>query len=161
MVQGLVIRPARREDYERILEIAAEAWSKQGMNYLLATRFGIIGSKTPAQRIRETISRILEEKPGNVIVAEVDGEVVGFLTFDLDRDRLIGHVGYNAIDSRWRGRGIGTALVEKALEIFREKSMKYAMVFTWLDEAHAPARRVYEKFGFKPLMKHVTYFRKL
>jgi len=32
----------------------------------------------------------------------------------------MGHVGYNAADSRYRGRGIGTMLVEKVLEIFRE-----------------------------------------
>jgi len=161
VIEKLVIRPARREDYERILEIAAEAWSRQGMNHLLATRFGIVGSKTPAQRIRETISRILEEKPQNVIVAELGGRVVGFLTFDLDHDREIGHISYNAVDSRYRNRGIGTRLVKRALEIFKERGMRYAMVFTWLDEAHAPARRVYEKCGFKPLMTHITYFMEL
>ena len=158
---NLKIEFARKEDYGRILDIAAEAWSRQGINYVLKERFGVVGSKTPEERIRETLSRFLEENPGNVLVARLDGEVVGFMTFDLDSDRKIGSIGYNAVDSRYRNRGIGTMLVKRTLEVLRERGMRYATVFTALDEAHAPARRIYEKCGFKPLMTHVTYFRRL
>ena len=159
--ENLKIDFARKEDHSRILDIAAEAWSRQGINYVLKERFGIVGSKTPEERIREVLAKFLEENPDNVLVARLDGKVVGFMTFNLDRDRKIGSIGYNAVDSRYRNRGIGTMLVKRTLEVLKERGMQYATVFTALDEAHAPARRVYEKCGFKPLMTHVTYFRKL
>jgi len=159
--EKIVIRKARREDCSKILDIGEEAWSKQGMSYRLKEKFGIVGSRTPGQRIRETLSGLLQKNLNNTLVAEVNGNVAGFLIYSFDDDRKIGHIGYNAVSYSFRGKGIGTRLVREALSVFKERGMRYAMVFTDLDEAHAAARRVYEKCGFKPLVKHVTYFMKL
>ncbi len=159
--EKIVIRKAKEEDFPKILDIGEEAWSRQGMSYRLKEKFGIVGSKTPGQRIRETLLKILEENPKNALVAEINGRVVGFLIYSFDYDRKIGHIGYNAVSYSFRGRGIGTRLVREALNVFKERGMRYAMVFTDLDDAHAAARRIYEKCGFKTLVKHVTYFMEL
>ena len=44
---------------------------------------------------------------------------------------------------------------------FPEQGMRFAEVRTGLDEAHAPARRAYERTGFNIRHEDVTYFKKL
>ena len=39
--------------------------------------------------------------------------------------------------------------------------MEYATVGTGLNEGHAPARRVYEKAGFEPVIEYRMYARRL
>ena len=47
------------------------------------------------------------------------------------------------------------------LDYFREQGMVVAKVFTGLDEAHAPARRAYQRAGFDHSLEHVTYYMEL
>ncbi len=57
---------------------------------------------------------------------------------------------------------VGAGVVdEETLETFREAGMEYACVGTGLNEGHAPARHVYEKCGFEPLIEYVMYSQKL
>jgi GNAT superfamily N-acetyltransferase len=94
-------------------------------------------------------------------VAEVEGRIAGFFTFTLDQDRRIGTISNNAVDPAAQGRGLGTAMYERALDLFREARMEYARVRTGLDEGHAPARRAYEKAGFDLSLPDITYYCKL
>ena len=48
-----------------------------------------------------------------------------------------------------------------ALDYFRREGMKMAMVHTGLDEAHAPARKAYERMGFDRTIPEVLYFKML
>ncbi|MBR4662439.1 MAG: hypothetical protein IKO93_01065 [Lentisphaeria bacterium] len=44
------------------------------------------------------------------------------------------------------------------LEKFRQEGVKVAKVTTGLDWAHAPARRAYERAGFKRHLDSTTYY---
>jgi len=46
-------------------------------------------------------------------------------------------------------------------ERFRQEGMRYAKVTTGLDEAHARARRAYERAGFNVRQEDVTYYKEL
>ena len=50
---------------------------------------------------------------------------------------------------------------ERALEILRAAGMQVACVGTGLNEGHAPARRMYEKAGFEPVIEYRMYSRRL
>jgi GNAT superfamily N-acetyltransferase len=52
------------------------------------------------------------------------------------------------VDPAFQGRGIGSALLSRALTWMSEAGMAVAMVETGGDPGHAPARRTYEKLGF-------------
>ena len=65
-----------------------------------------------------------------------------------------------AVDPDAQGRGIGTALTEVATSWLREAGMMVAMVETGSDPGHAPARRVYEKAGYR-LLPVARYFKAL
>jgi GNAT superfamily N-acetyltransferase len=94
-------------------------------------------------------------------VAEVDGEIVGFVgTGVFDPELTMGEISILAVDPDHQGSGIGTALTEFALDRLAEAGMRVAMVETGGDPGHAPARRTYEGAGFT-LLPVARYFKNL
>jgi ribosomal protein S18 acetylase RimI-like enzyme len=154
------IRQARAEDADRCGDITVLAWQRVYDSWA-----ALIGPDLFAQhyanwrdRMREGVSASIREHPERAIVTEVDGEVVGFLTYYEPGPPNVGEIGGNAVHPEWQGRGIGVRQCRRALEIFREKGFTSATVFTGLDEGHAPARAMYEKAGFRETTPHVRYF---
>jgi len=157
LMQGLLVRRIEERDYETVIKIAVDVWSTRSDEYLIEEKYGIqlLDRKTRDNRFAEIIKNMLKQ-PENVLVSEVGGEVVGFISFSIDQDAKIGTIGYNAVKEEYRKRGIGSNQLARVLEIFRQRGMRFARVYVWLDEQHAPARRMYEKYGFKPLVEHAT-----
>ena len=96
-----------------------------------------------------------------VVLAEAAGKTVGFASYDLDRGTRIGLVSDNAVLPDFRGRGVGGELLARVLAIMREAGMEFAQVFTGPEEPYAPARRMYERHGFRPFNRSVLYARQL
>ena len=96
----------------------------------------------------------------HVWIAIDAGTAVGFVAVKLHSDDSMGEVYMIAVDPSFQGRGIGSALMEFALEWMTEAGMSIAMVDTGGDPGHAPARRTYEKVGFR-LLPIARYFKKL
>jgi GNAT superfamily N-acetyltransferase len=65
-----------------------------------------------------------------------------------------------AVDPDHQTGGIGTALMEFALDRLKDAGMRIAMVETGGDPGHAPARRTYERAGFT-LLPIARYFKNL
>lgn len=84
-----------------------------------------------------------------VYAAEHGEQCVGFVSIRLDQAACLGELGLNAVDPAHAGKGIGTAMYAFALAHMREAGMKVATVGTGGDPSHAPARRAYEKVGFR------------
>ena len=101
------------------------------------------------------------ESNHQVYVAAKDGEIVGFVSFSLDRDKSVGEIGLNAVHPDHAGRGVGTSLYGFALARMKESGMKVATVGAGGDPSHAPARRAYEKAGFGPALPSVFLYRLL
>jgi ribosomal protein S18 acetylase RimI-like enzyme len=62
------------------------------------------------------------------------------------------------VDARWHGKGIGPALMERCIEIAREKGHETLWLGVW--ERNFRARSFYEKFGFKRIGQHFFYLGK-
>ena len=88
------------------------------------------------------------------------GSTVGFVAVKLDSESSMGEIYMVAVDPDFQGHGIGSALTEFALAWMKEAGMSVAMVETGGDPGHAPARRTYEKLGFR-LLPIARYFKKL
>lgn len=96
-----------------------------------------------------------------VYVALLDGVIVGFVSVTVDEEQRVGEIGLNAVHPSQGGLGIGTKLYELALERMRARGALVATVGTGGDASHEPARRAYEKVGFRKSIPSLYLYRKL
>jgi ribosomal protein S18 acetylase RimI-like enzyme len=88
------------------------------------------------------------------------GSTVDFVAVKLDSESSMGEIYMVAIDPEYQGRGIGSTLIEFALDQMKNAGVSIVMVETGGDPGHAPARRTYERLGFG-LWSVARYFKKL
>ncbi len=91
-----------------------------------------------------------------ILVCEEDGRLVGFLTFSVHG--RMAEICNNAALPGTGLKGIGQAMYGAVLENLRNRGIRLVSVTTGLDEAHAPARRAYERAGFHRHLDSTTYF---
>lgn len=96
-----------------------------------------------------------------VVLAELAGKAVGFASYEGNAATGIGIVDDNGVLPEYRGRGIGAQLLAQILQLLEDAGMEYNQVSTGLDSTYFPARRMYERQGFVPLHRGVTYIKKL
>ncbi|HPY89255.1 MAG TPA: GNAT family N-acetyltransferase [Lentisphaeria bacterium] len=160
-----MIRAFRDSDREAIVDIANRAWapirrmSRQALGDKIADL--LVGAAGDGRSKGEEVRRQIENAPENILVCEEDGKVVGFITFMIDDQKKIGTIGNNAADPDCGLKGIGQQMYRAVLELFRNRGLQAARVFTGLDDAHARARRAYERAGFNRQLTHVTYYMEL
>jgi len=154
------LRPATLDDMPRLQEIVRTVWAI-GSDFTLEEKYGTVGDERWDRWLVPKVMSRLYDELGSILVSEVDGEIAGFISYALDGARGVGTIHYNAVDARFQGHGIGTVQVEGVLAIFREAGMRIACVGTGLNEGHAPARRMYEKAGFEPVIEYRMYARRL
>lgn len=110
---------------------------------------------------REVVETACKDKEKvSVLVAEIDGKVVGFVAYEFHEKDETGEVTLLAVHPEYQNLGIGTELNVIALQKMEGAGMKLAVVGTGGDESHAPARRSYEKAGYTALPL-VRYYKDL
>ncbi|MEK7355384.1 MAG: GNAT family N-acetyltransferase [Bdellovibrionota bacterium] len=57
------------------------------------------------------------------------------------------------VDSRWHGKGVGAALMERCLQIAREEGFETIWLGVW--ERNFRAQSFYKKYGFTTVGKHI------
>jgi len=98
----------------------------------------------------EVVKAAISDERHVLLVAEVDGEVVGFLLlaiiYDLLEGALVGYIQDFYVRADSRSRGLGTALLEKAVEEARTRGAVELHVSVHPD--NRTATRFYERRGF-------------
>ena len=149
---NVILREVRPQDLVRLKELVELGWRDQGAAHLLEKRYGQLGGKPWLEWKWPEIEKACRERPHEVLVSEVDGKVVGFASYRLDRVRLVGTVGNNTVDPACRGLGIGGAMHARVLELIRAAGMRFAEVTVALNEGHTAARAMYERAGFEKVV---------
>jgi GNAT superfamily N-acetyltransferase len=109
-----------------------------------------LGYPSDADAVEERLER-LRVVGDRVIVAEVDGDVVGIVhlqvTPAIERERPAGQLGALVVDEGHRGQGIGRALVEAVEQEARLRGCEliYLTTAERRDDAHA----FYERLGLE------------
>ena len=132
---GLVVRNATVDDIDELMALR-EAVAGEGR---------WIGAELPldVERDRRTFTESAER--GSLFLAEVDGEIVGMLGMHLP-PYLVADLGMNVKDG-FRGQGVGSALMERAIEWAREVGAHKIALQHW--PHNDAARALYLKFGFE------------
>jgi ribosomal-protein-alanine N-acetyltransferase len=88
------------------------------------------------------------------VVARIDGRVVAYAGMWLMVDEA--HITTFAVDPRWRRRGIGERLLLALLDLAMERRAREATLEVRL--SNLAARRLYEKYGFRPVGLRPRYY---
>jgi mycothiol synthase len=127
LAPGLLLRPARREDAEAIVELDAVAF--------------VLPSLTPAvareQIERAPVLRVLEDT--------TRGRAIGYLQLGI-HPAATGYLAELAVHPDQQRRGLGEAMLRWALAWFRSQGLTSAALQVNTD--NAPAIALYRKLGF-------------
>jgi GNAT superfamily N-acetyltransferase len=146
------IRPLVDTDLPAVVELSVRAWAPvfESLRTVLGDAMFALQHPEGWEVAQRAAVQQVAGGP-HVWVAGTEGAVAGFVAVGLDRAALMGEIVMVAVDPAEQGRGIGRALTGFAVEWMREQGMTVGMVDTGGDPGHAPARRVYERAGFRPL----------
>jgi ribosomal protein S18 acetylase RimI-like enzyme len=136
---NIVVRVAKEEDRKRVLEFTSNTFS-----------WG------------DYISRVLErwfnDKSGRLLVAEVDGRVVGLSFVKLTKRDEVWLQG-GRVEKSHRREGIGSAMISECLRIAREEmNASTARVIT--DKTNLPPQKLLTKLGFKTVSEFSEFEKK-
>ena len=158
-----MIRPYVPDDLDTIADIGNRAW--RAIYHMFRQAYGdaLFATIVPDEHTSkgQQIRAHAEHHPEWIFICEEEGCTVGFISFRLDEDKGIGTIGNNAVDPDCGLKGIGQQMYSAVLQHFKQQGMRFAKVQTGLDDAHAPARRAYERAGFDIRHEDVTYFKEL
>lgn len=101
-----------------------------------------------------TFRGLLRRTDSDLIIAELDGSVVGYAVFWSVTDQ--GELGNVAVAEGHRGRGIGRKLVESVLERAGERGT--LEIFLEVRRTNAGAQNLYRTFGFIEVGKRKNYY---
>lgn len=136
--QPVIIRGQEADDWEDVAEIF------EGERVIFGT------AQLPYQSRDAIRDRIENPRPNlRVLVAVVDGRVVGTLGVQLGRGRQahMAHLGMMVHDS-YQGQGVGSALMEAAISLCeRWLAISRLELLVYID--NEPALALYRKFGFE------------
>lgn len=160
---NLHIRPICSHDMDDLVRLSLLAWEPvfNSFEKILGPEIYPIIYPDWRKSQREGVETTCKDSEKmNVLVAELDGKVVGFLAYELQLKDKTGEVMLLAVHPEYQNLGIGTELNNFALKKMKEGGMIMAVVGTGGDPSHAPARRTYEKAGFTALPL-VRYYKDL
>ncbi|MGH2461134.1 MAG: GNAT family N-acetyltransferase [Chloroflexota bacterium] len=128
---GLVsIRSYRAADRGRIRSLTVEGFAGVAVEHAIEARWPGVSELTWGERKFMEVVADLEAHPETCFVADIERQVVGFITTEISEVKSQGHVRDLVVGREWRGEGIGRQLLSHALETFRRRGMKIARIET-------------------------------
>ena len=148
-----VIRPARADDATALVALAASGYETS--RFYADGRF----DRATVDRLyaRWMQGSIDGELADVVLVAEVEGSVVGYLTASTDAAERVGVIGLVGVAAAGRGAGVGRALVTSALMRFADAGLSTGEVVT--QGSNIAAQRLYASCGFRGFRVELWYHR--
>jgi mycothiol synthase len=157
------IEPYDAHQLDAVIRLSVRAWEpvfdsiKNAMNADVYRAFYPDHWRVSQQK---AVEDVCAAEDTNVWVACDPSSTVGFVAVKLHSEDSMGEIYMVAVDPDFQGQGIGTALIEFALDWMKDAGMSVAMVETGGDPGHERARRTYEKVGFE-VLPVARYFKKL
>ena len=146
-------------DLPLLRRITVEAFDGVSIDQNIEKQFGLIAGRDWRSRKSRHIDLDVERDADGVFVAEVDDQVVGYVTTWMDRETDVGYIPNLSVSAEHRGQGIGRKLIQHALDRFRREGIGHARIET-LDQ-NPIGEDLYPKFGFREVARQIHYFMRL
>lgn len=146
----LVIRPEIAADCEALAQLHVLAWQKAYRGLLPDE---VLDGLSVTQWATVRRERFGNDGPRRTLVAEKDGQAVGFVRFGPDRsDATCGEIQAIYVHPQHWGSGAGEALLREALESLPQQEIRL-----WMLEGNERAQKFYAKHGLHPNGTTHTY----
>ena len=156
-VVPILIRPAGTADLPVLGQLGAQLMR---VHHDFDTQRFLSPGADPAGGYARFLGSRIEHKDGLVLVAERDGDVIGYVYAAIEplswkelRDEA-GFIHDLVVDPAHRGSGAGSQLLDAALEWLRDRGMPRVMLCT--AEQNAGAQRLFARHGFRRTMVEMT-----
>jgi ribosomal protein S18 acetylase RimI-like enzyme len=156
----MTIRPATDDDWKRIGDLGELlVRAHHGFNPSRFIHPSSMSGDLYASRVRAEIAR----GHGTVLVADVDGRVVGFVFAGIEPESwkelrdIAGYVHDLVVDEPARHSGVGTALMASAIAWFDARGVSRVML--WTAPQNVSAQRLFHRLGFRSTMIELTLSR--
>ena len=150
-----MIRKYHPSDLEVLRQITAICFENVSIDRNIEVKFGVIGGVDWKQRKISHINADVEANPDGVFVAEIDGEIAGYITTRINRWTKIGGIPNLAVHPTFQRRGLGKQLIEAALAYFKGERMLYAKIETL--EQNQIGATFYPQMGFVEIARQIHY----
>ena len=153
-LHDIAIRPAEREDADAIASVHQDSW-RGAYAGLIPHRAlnAMIG-----RRGSDWWSRVIN-RSGAVMVAEMGGDIVGYVTYGRNRARQLtqqGEIYELYLMPEYQGIGLGTRLFDAARDALRSHGLKGLVI--WALEDNEIAMRFYEGLGGRDVAEGTETF---
>ena len=150
-----MIRPYRPGDYDALVAITQRAFDGVSIDQNIEGLYGVIGGVGWAQRKASHVEADVATYPSGILVYEVEGAAVGYISTRVNRRTCIGWIPNVAVDPAHQGRGIGTELLRAGIESLRRQGMHYVRIET-LDQ-NPRCCELYPRLGFREVARQIHY----
>lgn len=134
-------------DMQRTIEIRTDDLTGEATRRLIALHLEGMHDTSPPESVHALDIDALRHPSLSVWTAWIDGELAGVGALKaLDADR--GEIKSMRADDRFRGAGVGRALLRHIVEAARHRGMSSLWLETGTTEDFVPAQRLYESEGF-------------
>lgn len=159
MDKKIETRLMQPEDLDRVLRITVEAFAGLSFDHNIEKMFPQAAENSWRDRKAGSTRKQLEPNPHQAVVAAVDGEIAGYISFETDPASKIAHICNLAVDKRYRGIGVANTLFEALFAHLKELGMKSCRIETL--EQNELCSQYYPRLGFKQIAIQKMYIRML
>jgi len=151
----IVYRQSVPDDLPRIKSITVEAFDGVSIDRNIDDLLGSRARQDWRQRKARHLDVDLAREEALIIVAEVDNQVIGYVSTWIDRAAGQGFIPNLAVDQNWRGRAIGRSLLREAIEHFRRAAVTQVRIETLAQ--NQVGQKLYPSLGFQEVARQIHY----
>jgi ribosomal protein S18 acetylase RimI-like enzyme len=145
-----IIKPGVK-DLDRLIPLWEEQYK---YHHDLDSDYYVKNSEELTKKFREYLTKCIEKDDPYILVAELEGEFVGFITFEIDdadyfdtNIKKYGSVLELYVSKKHRRKGIGTKLMKSVEDFFKSKGLEW--VELQCSSYNEMALMFYDKSDFK------------
>ena len=154
-LQRIRIRRMLPSDQSIVEQITVEAFKGVSIDQAIEQRFQLIRPLSWQAIKGSAISHEVREHAASSFVAELDQQVVGYITTTVSQATCTGRIANVGVAQGYRGRGLGTRLIEQALADFRHRGLRLARIETLAQ--NAVGDYLYRKLGFQEVTRQIHF----
>ncbi len=141
----ITFRTATKEDRESIARLHARSWQ---LHYRGMLRASYLEKEVLSDRLAIWLKRFTVVDPKQyILIAEVDGQLCGFVSVYLNSDPQWGALIDNLhVEKEWQGRGLGRQLMQQSAKWVKQQQ-PHSTLYLWVLAQNKAAIVFYERMG--------------